>query len=133
MFRFPVEWQGLAYPHVRVALTDYLDEIADPSRTASWRELGPGEGQNGARQLLFFLFDAHDFGPAAIGLSLLDAEEAALIAALKRLLVEIDVDSSDRSSSRFLDHPLWPAVIAAGAAARDALVARGRALWVEEG
>ena len=132
MFRFPDEWQGLAYPHVRVALIDYLDEIGDPARTGAWRELAPGESQAGVRQLLFFLFDAHDFGPAAIGLFLLDGGEVALIAALKRLLAEIAIETPGRGSAQFLDHPLWPEVITAAAAARDALAAHGRPIWVEE-
>ena len=108
-------------PHVRKELTSYLSELETNDPRVLWKNERQRGLVSGIDQVFHFFFDDHDFDNSAVGYSLFDQGEVALIEAVKlRLETILDV-VGDADDDDFVSHPLWAEVRLAAAVASSRL------------
>ena len=123
--RYPLGWDSLRYPWVRVELLAYLAELIDPAKTTKWLDRDPHGPVIGIEQTFHFFFDDHKFDAGDEGHSLFDEGEVAAIAAVKDALEAIHVTNRNGDDRHFLEHSKWPLVINAAATAHALMSTRG--------
>lgn len=122
---YPPAWASLRHPWVRAELLSYLAELINPAETAKWLSPDPQGPIIGIEQHFHFFFDDHSFDAGDIGHSLFDEEEVAVIAEVREVLEAIHAANTAGDNRYFLEHPQWPSVINAAAAARALIGKRG--------
>jgi hypothetical protein len=127
---YPPAWEALRHPWVRMELLGYLDEVADPDLTKLWRAPSLSDEAIGIDQVIHFLFDDHEFAAGGeVGAALLDADESRAVRAVAEAIDAIVAGNRKGDDAYFLDHPLWPQVEQAAAAAAQLLRRQGEPAW----
>ncbi len=79
---------------------------------------------SGIDQVIHFFFDDHDFDDTEIGISLLDANEVALVQGVRTALDTLLKKLPRGSDDDFVGHRFWPKVTDAARAAHQEIASR---------
>lgn len=120
--KYPPAWSELKYPWQRAELLAFLAYAQKPSLYEDTSEV---------KFLMNFIFDDHDFKPAAqqLGWMLLDHDEVEAIAAFVTVF-DAALGSREKSLSAITAEE-WGPVATAAARARECLLKQGEA-WFED-
>jgi hypothetical protein len=108
-----VNLRSLSLPDRRDELIVELKELAVSDPRVVWRAETQKGMVSGIDEVFHFFFDDYDFGPNAIGQTLLSQSEVAAVQNVKSALEAILERVRDQGDDAFVEHPLWPQVTAA--------------------